>query len=373
MTQRSTDRSGEAPSDPVEGASCGTCELKHVERLLVVGDVQANYDPLALLLESAGLLAWDGDTPHWAAGAGVLLLLGDLLDGGAQPAEVLWLVITLANAAAAAGGRVVLLKGNHEHMLLGSLVDAEAPRAREWFTNGGLETLARLAHARGRAISASLQSAMFAPTFGPIGPDDPEVEALLAFVRQEYASELAFIGREARAAALVNGSVLAVHAGPNFEAESWAAFAPNAEADIRIAWRRDWLEGWSASHDNRELEARMRALKASLDDAGLGIALEHVVFGHTPLRDLEIRAFGGRQCRVGRIVAPAQDLPAVYDVLTLPRGVPRGGAIGGLEFGPQGIVAIYSDTIDDGVQRWPAREVVDSTPWRRDRDRTLAL
>lgn len=341
-----------------ERPGCGTIEIRDVRRLFAVGDVQSNYEPFALLLEAAGLLEWTGDEPRWSGGDAALLLMGDLLDGGTQPSDVLWLVTTLAAQAPAAGGRLLLLKGNHEHMLLSALFDAQPFGPMQWFGNGGLETLVRLAHARGHSASSTLQAAIFTPTFGVLDTQSSEIVELLQSVREDYAAELAFLAREARAAALVNGCLLAAHGAPNLEASDWPSFAVSEADDLKIAWRRDWLEGFRTGAENLRLTESMRGLKARLDDPGRGIAIRHVLFAHTPLADLSITGLRGRQARIGRILPPRDDLPAVYDVITVPREIARGGALGGLDFSGDGIVAIYSAEIDDGARHWPAREML---------------
>ena len=343
---------------PPKRPGCGTVEIRGVRRLFAVGDVQSNYEPFALLLEAAGLLEWTGDEPRWSGGDATLLLMGDLLDGGTRPSDVLWLVTTLAAQAPAAGGRLLLLKGNHEHMLLSALLETTPFHVMQWFSNGGLETLVRLAHARGHSASSTLQAAIFTPTFGVIDTQSTEIVELLQSVREDYAPELGFVAREARAAALVNGCLLAAHGAPNLEAADWPSFAVSEADDLRIAWRRDWLDGFRLGGENLRLTESMRGLKSRLDDPGRAIAIRHVLFAHTPLTDLSITGLRGRQARIGRILSPRDDLPALYDVITVPREMAPGGALGGLDFSRDGIVAIYSAEINDGTRYWPARETL---------------
>lgn len=352
------DRSeGAAASGPVRPGT-GTWDVRGITRLLAVGDVQSNYEPFARLLEAAGFLTWTGDEPVWGAGPATLLLLGDLLDGGLQPAEVLWLVRSLDDQARAAGGQLILLRGNHEEMLLESLQEGGPQGLNQWFANGGLETLARLASGRGFAVPESVRAAIFTPTFGQLGAETPEVQELLAFVREQYAAEIDFVRTRARAGALVNGCLLAVHGSPNFEAESWAAFSASERDDHRIAWGREFVRGGRASVGEPFLVERLRGLKARLDDERAGISIRHVLFAHTELDQLAIPSFGRRQFRIGRVVAPATDVPAAYDLMTVPRSIAPGGALGGLEFTREAVVAIYSREIDDGERRFSAREVL---------------
>src|SRR5688500_7608127 len=132
-----------------EAKASRVADVRGVARLLAVGDIQSNADAFAALLERAGFAAWREETLAWTAGPATLLLLGDLLDGGQEPGKVLTLVVSLAGQAEKAGGRVVLLRGNHELMLFSALREGAPHAVDQWFANGGLETLARLAAARG--------------------------------------------------------------------------------------------------------------------------------------------------------------------------------------------------------------------------------
>jgi predicted protein tyrosine phosphatase len=339
-------------------AGSGTWDLRGVPRLLAVGDVQSNFSPLASLLESAGYLAWEDERPIWCAGRGVLLFLGDLLDGGTEPAEVLSLVAALAPQARTEGGRVALLRGNHELMLLESLRDGDPLQVGQWFANGGLETLVRLSVARGRTVSDSLRAAIFTPIFGATSAEDPEIRDLIAFVRAEYAPELSLLEAESRAAALVNGCALAVHGSPNFSAPDWSSFSLTERDDLAMAWGREWVRGWPEEHACVAIGERLRGLKARLDSEPEGISVRHVLFAHTELDALAVPGFQGRQHRVGRVADAAADLPAAYSLMTVPRAIARGGALGGLELSASGGVAIYSCEIRDGERTWPAREVL---------------
>jgi hypothetical protein len=86
-----------------------------VERVVVVGDVHGSYDNLVALLRSAGLiddeLRWTGDNDHFVS-------VGDLFDRRPDERKVMDLLMRLEGEAAAAGGRVHVLLGNHELMNL---------------------------------------------------------------------------------------------------------------------------------------------------------------------------------------------------------------------------------------------------------------
>lgn len=105
-------------------------------RTVAVGDVHGAYDELVSILRSSGLLDADG---HWSGGEATLVQTGDLLDRGPRVREVLDLLRRLQAEAAAAGGRVEVLLGNHEQMtLLGEYRDVAAATWEE-FVDGSSE------------------------------------------------------------------------------------------------------------------------------------------------------------------------------------------------------------------------------------------
>ena len=59
---------------------------------------------------------------HWTGGKTTLVQVGDLLDRGPKPRDVMDLLMVLEKEAPQAGGRVVALLGNHEMMnIMGDL------------------------------------------------------------------------------------------------------------------------------------------------------------------------------------------------------------------------------------------------------------
>jgi hypothetical protein len=121
-----------------------------VDRVIAVGDVHGAYDELYGLLRDVGLLDAEG---HWNGGATHLVSVGDLLDRGDHGRQVMDLLIRLQEEAAAAGGAVHVLVGNHEAMnLVGDLRYVSAgdyaqfgTAAREGFPAGFFERRAALA------------------------------------------------------------------------------------------------------------------------------------------------------------------------------------------------------------------------------------
>ena len=99
------------------------------ERLVVIGDVHGCDRLLLSLLNRLGAL---DPSPER------LIFTGDLIDRGDNSASVLSLVYGLRGRL---GDRLVVLRGNHEQMML-DFLDAPTEMAARWLRYGGLQTLA---------------------------------------------------------------------------------------------------------------------------------------------------------------------------------------------------------------------------------------
>ena len=85
------------------------------ERLLAVSDIEGNFYALQQLLIGNGVIDEDF---NWTFGTGHLVLLGDLFDRDINVLPCLWLIYKLELEAAAQGGWVHFILGNHEEMNL---------------------------------------------------------------------------------------------------------------------------------------------------------------------------------------------------------------------------------------------------------------
>src|SRR6202047_3582740 len=89
------------------------------ESVVAIGDVHNNFDDFVAILRRTGLTDQQN---HWTGGKTTFVQLGDLLDRGPKPREVMDLMMALEKEAPQAGGRVVSLLGNHEVMnIMGDL------------------------------------------------------------------------------------------------------------------------------------------------------------------------------------------------------------------------------------------------------------
>ncbi len=89
------------------------------ESLVAIGDVHGDFDDFVAILQHIGLINRQN---HWTGGKTTFVQVGDLLDRGPKPREVMDLLMALEKEAGQAGGRVVSLLGNHEMMnIMGDL------------------------------------------------------------------------------------------------------------------------------------------------------------------------------------------------------------------------------------------------------------
>ena len=89
------------------------------ESVIAIGDVHGDFDDFVTILQKAGLI---DAQHHWTGGKTTFVQVGDLLDRGPKPRDVMDLMMALEKEAPTAGGRVVGLLGNHEMMnIMGDL------------------------------------------------------------------------------------------------------------------------------------------------------------------------------------------------------------------------------------------------------------
>ena len=96
---------------PVPPAS----EHADVSRIFAVGDVHGEYEAAVELLQAGRVI---DDDRRWSFGDGHVVFNGDVFDRGDRVTEMLWLIYRLEQEATAAGGRVHMILGNHEVMVL---------------------------------------------------------------------------------------------------------------------------------------------------------------------------------------------------------------------------------------------------------------
>ena len=102
-----------------------------VSKFVAISDIHGQYDLFEALIRTHNVIDEDG---NWIYGDGHLVVVGDVFDRGEKVTETLWLLFQLEKQAAAVGGKVHLLLGNHELMILHGDVRYIHPKYR--YTQG---------------------------------------------------------------------------------------------------------------------------------------------------------------------------------------------------------------------------------------------
>lgn len=90
-------------------------EYTDVKKLLAIGDVHGEYDVMVDLLQNTGVI---NENLDWNWGDGHLVFIGDIFDRGNKVTESLYLIKKLQRQAIENKGKLHLLLGNHEVMVL---------------------------------------------------------------------------------------------------------------------------------------------------------------------------------------------------------------------------------------------------------------
>lgn len=96
-------------------ANSDESRIDNVDRVVAIADVHGAYGAMVGTLTNAGIL---DDELSWVGGATHLVIVGDILDRGPESRAAMDLLMRLEGEAEAVDGRVHVLLGNHESMLL---------------------------------------------------------------------------------------------------------------------------------------------------------------------------------------------------------------------------------------------------------------
>jgi hypothetical protein len=140
--------------------SAGPIETDTTSRVVAFADVHGAYSEFTTLLREVGVI--DADN-NWSGGTTHLVSLGDLIDRGPGSRDVVRLLMKLEQQAAAAGGAVHVVLGNHEVMVMtgdlryvsrpefAAFAADETPAEREALFQGWLAEQPELEEAQARA------------------------------------------------------------------------------------------------------------------------------------------------------------------------------------------------------------------------------
>jgi hypothetical protein len=83
------------------------------QRIVAVGDLHGDFDAWRQIALKANLI---DSRNRWAGGKSILVQLGDIVDRGPDSLKIISHLMKLQAQAASAGGKVIVLVGNHEAM-----------------------------------------------------------------------------------------------------------------------------------------------------------------------------------------------------------------------------------------------------------------
>lgn len=224
--------------------SAGALAAEVAPRIVAVGDIHGAYDAFRAILVEARLV---DQQDRWIGGRSILVQTGDILDRGVDSWRAAAWLIDLEQQAAAAGGRVIVLLGNHEALnLLGELRDVHPDLYRQFA--GADSDERRAALCRGYATSERRRAKALEER--PLPARDLRQACLAAMPagRLEYLDLLSPEGdlgswlRTLPAAVEVDGVVF-LHGGLTLEASLQGIEAVNRRAREELE-RFDFARAW---------------------------------------------------------------------------------------------------------------------------------
>jgi TPR repeat protein len=275
-----------------------------VERVIAIGDVHGDYESFAAVLRSAGLIDKDG---NWTGRKTHLVQTGDIVDRGPDSRAVMDLLIRLQKQAAAAGGAVHCLLGNHEAMNIYGDLRYVSPAEFAAFAPQNSQADRAAAYPDQRAITAAATPEMDQSQWQrehPAGSD----ERRAAFSPEgEYGKWL-----RGENAIIKIDHTLFVHAGLGAKYADWSIDRINDEVRAELAdFTRLhggivtdeqgplWYAGL-AKGDELQLEPLVDTLLKHFD-------VDRIVVGHTYARGAVMPRFDGK------LILVDTGIPRVYD------------------------------------------------------------
>ncbi len=272
----------------------GQSRAAQPQRIVAVGDLHGDYAAWIDIARDARLI---DSANRWAGGKTVLVQTGDITDRGPDSLKIIRHLQKLDGEAKRAGGRVVVLIGNHEAMQVtgdlryvtpgefAAFADRQSARRRDAAFESNAEAIIAFYHQRDPSLTPKAIRAEWNAA-NPLG----KVEYVAAW------SPTGELGRWAASlpAAAKVGDTLFVHGGisakyslvPLVEINRRARIAMQAgdasdEAIINDQMGPLWYRGLITRAGEAPAAGRP-TIEAELDGALLGHGVKRLVIGHTP-------------------------------------------------------------------------------------------
>jgi len=270
-----------------------------VERIVAIGDLEGAYEKYLDMLRQAGLI--DAQN-NWIGGRTHLVQLGDIPDRGPNSRAIMQHLIQLERQAAAAGGRVHALIGNHEAMNVEGDLRYVHPGEYQAFADR------RSARLQNQALTAAIRNMRANPPPGGLPEFDEAWRAQwradhpYGYVEHRRAwAPTGELGRwvVGHNAVIRINDTLFVHGGigPSFNSVD-AVTLNNA---IRAALNEQPIAGYEDIVTNQEgplwyrgLSTRGEAETPNLEAVLQRHGVRRIVVGHTKVAPAVMPRFGGR-------------------------------------------------------------------------------
>ncbi|GEM_PF-6670825 len=278
-----------------------------------IGDVHGNFNEMRSALEKAGIIDSSGT---WVGGNRRFVFLGDLVDKGPDTDKTLDFIMTLSKNAEAAGGRVIVIRGNHEDMLLDWIAGRKPIIGEDrWFDENARVTAQSMLRRTG--LSQERIIAM----------NDEQLKAAFRYYLTEGEGRryVKFL-QDTPLAARVN-NVFFVHGAPDFAAASLSKLGKDTRSRLMMTWGRGWEE------ETASIEAFKQAM-----------GVDYIVYGHTGVGE-HVGGVGiNTQHRI--FTNSEQGLIAMN---VIPAAAPEGGAHAVLTMSRNGAKAVYGQASGEFV------------------------
>jgi len=281
------------------GAKLPPAEIDGVERIVVLGDVHGNHDGMRESLELAGVIDRRG---RWAAGRTHLVQIGDLPDRGPRTREASEFLQRLEKQARRQRGRVHVLIGNHEAMMVYGDLRYVTPEEYAEFRTKDSRRLLDLVYEDDVAFIKANNPVEKWPTFDDAFRREWYEQRPPGWVEHRLAWQEGDMHKWvlSRLAVLRLNRTLLVHAGIGPGFLDWTIDQLNAavhEALANPAGYREtilreeegplWYRGLAVGEETAEGEAHLEAL---LQQHGV----DRIIVGHTVTSGIILPRYGGR-------------------------------------------------------------------------------
>jgi hypothetical protein len=307
------------------------------QRIVAIGDLHGDHDAWRAIARAAGLMDAKG---KWSGGNATLVQMGDIVDRGPDSLKIIRDLMNLPREASKRGGKVIVLLGNHEAMMMTS--DLRYVHPGEYAAFVGRDSKARRERVY-EANKATIQAA-YRSRIPEMTPEAIKGEWFKTMPLGKIEYQLAWrpdgeLGKWAVAnpAVVRLGDTLFVHGGisaafahlPLDEINRQAAAALKAQdatpaAIINHPQGPLWYRGLIIRNDGDDATvapvppgaAAPLPIDQEIDLALSGFGVKRIVVAHTPSRQGIIEAAGGKLWRVDSAISRAYGgTPAYLEIV----------------------------------------------------------